>query len=60
MNELNQNQSTKYEIDDEDQMAYDTELNLMTQDSGIFKDLRLKMKKLVHSAVQTLESSEMH
>jgi hypothetical protein len=41
-------------------MAYDTELNLMTQDSGIFKDLRLKMKKLVHSAVQTLESHEMH
>lgn len=48
---MNQNPNNKYELDDEEELAYDTELNLMTQDSGIFKDLRLKMKKLVHSAV---------
>ena len=33
---------------EEDQQAYDAELELMASDSGIFKDLRLKAKQLVH------------
>jgi ribosomal protein S3AE len=32
----------------------------MASDSGIFKDLRLKMKNLVHQGVQTLSNNEMH
>ena len=50
----------KFELDEDDQVAYDNELDLMAQDSGIFKDLRLKIKNLIHKGVQTLSSDEVH
>lgn len=38
-------------LTEEDQLAHDAELELMASDSGIFKDLRLKAKQLVHQGV---------
>jgi hypothetical protein len=45
---MNHKNTHKFELDENDLEGYRTELDIMAQDSGIFKDLKLKVKSLVH------------
>jgi len=39
--------------DDDDILVLNTEFDLMTSDSGIFKDLRLRKKDVINIGIQT-------
>lgn len=56
--EINANHLQKFEVDDMDATTYDNELDLIVQDSGIFKDIRLKRREFVNIASQTLDERE--
>lgn len=40
--------------DENDQLVLNTEFDLMTSDSGIFKDLRLRKREVINIGTQTL------
>ena len=50
--------NSKFEVDEMDEATYDNELDLIVQDSGIFKDIRLKRREFMSIATQTLDERE--
>lgn len=57
---MNHKNTHKFDLDEDDLKSYQTELDIMAQDSGIFKDLKLKVKSLVHQGVQTSTEHELN
>ena len=60
MREINSSHinNAKFEVDELEEATYDNELDLIVQDSGIFKDIRLKRREFRSMAIQTLDERE--